>query len=1440
MRISSIVACGMAVAAMTWLGAQTAHAGTVYVDNKLSDYAGHDGSSWQMAFKTIQEGVNAAADGDTVLVAPGTYGDDQGKVAATTGYHACRVYIDKPITLKSSGGRDVTHLVGNYVEGASTSADAVGGVVIAKAAAAGTVVRGFTIRRCGTSKLGNGSNPNGGAAVYCKLDAATAMAWMPWVADCAIDDCYSCRAALRYVNVARTVITHCRATAVPTVADYCNLAWCAVAHNGVLTLDCHLLRGTKGDGATANHVINCTIQDNARNGTSTTAPRYICNTIFRQGGIYSPILRNSVFSSGRGSMGNASNPTDVSSTNATATSVFSKSDGVTAGAAVNDFRLVKATTLANATVADSPALNVGDAALLDVLPEEYRWTDCYGHAVTPVDGKIHAGAVQETMTPAAAISFNSDNTSCISVNGVHGVANIAQTVYTDTWPVCYDLQADDAATLAAASLKPFFGYLVQGGSVPDRYVFPDANERVPFVPENGRVMTLTFCLATHVVYVDAAAEDGNADTGAGTKAEPYARIQAALDAVPNSTANRAVVYVAPGTYSAGLTVNSGLHCNSRVLVSHGDTRYRVIGTGGAENTVITGEADPDAPAAWQGCSTNAVRCIRATDNCFIAFQGFTLTGGHTAGGETGISSGNSYGRGGAMLATNSERCWLVECIVTNNVAYWAGGAFANGVAVKCYFADNRVVNGGGVFSPQNNAAKGREILTSCVVDQPGMLFDTHTGVMVVNSTLRATPSTKILSGADGDFFNSILVDSAASTAGDTSKRMMGNVIWNYDYKGAAARNAEGVNYVKADPLFVDAAGGDFHVCSGSPAVGGGTAWDGLDASVWSETVAYSNYYRHIACDMDGNMPYFVNGKPTAGAYQVPGKASVTVTAQGASISVTSSGAVDWGTEVSVTATDGARQVLGLSVNGEILEGETSYTFTTSLDDHANGYAIKAVVNTNWYVDAANGTSGATGWSEASALDTLEHVMAKAESGDTVYALPGNYNVGSMIHTNLVYSLWYSKTNATVQLPSRVVVPAGVRLVSTAGAEQTFITGVKAATSTGYGEGAMRCVMMQKGAYLNGFTVTGGGTLAGETAYQYEVFDNVSGGGILCAERPGAPGPGLAPVPVTVVENCIISNNCGQGTSAAIFGSYVHCLFVKNGNGGGYCLVREPQWFYGCVADDNIVGSIAVYQPYYADFCTFGANNRGADGTSKPALHNYPVNSFWPVRNCLFLGGSNCAVKWAYGCVVPSATFLITSGNNGDPTREGIVTGAVAVDAYWRPATFDAAAVDAAADPMSAENACFQYAIPEILLRNTDFAGGQRVYNGAPDVGAGEFDWRPRYWHDLGGGSRMAVSAASPGATEAAHGVTLADGAALTTTWTLRGSANRCEYAVALTGEGALYLSVNGGEETAVSASGAQTLHLPAGANTLAFRYAGSGSATLSDFVDFAGTLLLFR
>lgn len=1439
----------LAVALSACLSCSLLAATTYYADNVNGNesYDGlsavYDGVHGPKA--KIQSAVALCAAGDTVVVAPGTYGDDQGKVAATSGYHASRVYIDKAITLMSSGGREATHIVGNYVEGASASADAVGGIVIAAEAAAGTVVQGFTIRGCGTSMRGS-NNPKGGAAMYCKLDAATAMSGMPWVADCAIDDCYSYCAAVMYVNVARTIITHCRSASTPTAAYYCNLAWCVVAHNGDDT-NTHLLQGEKTAGATANYVINCTIQDNAKNGTSVAAPRYIYNTVFWQDAICSPVLENSVFSSQRDKMGNANYPVDVSSTNETATSVFSIGNNVTAGTAANDFRLVKGAALVNATVADSPALNLGSAALLDVLPEAYRWKDCNGNSVVPVAGRIHAGAVQETMTPVAGVTL-SGKTSRLSVNGSHCVLDRTQTLYTDTWPVCYDLKGDDAATLAAVNQNPFFAFLAQNSTVPNRFLFPDSNERMPFVPENGRVMTLAAYLATHVLYVDAAAENGNADTGSGTLVDPYARIQKALDEVPNDTENLAVIYVTPGTYSSGTTVHGGLNPKSRVYASHGNTRYRVIGTGGAERTVITGESDPLAPDGWEGCTTNAMRCIHVANNCTISFQGFTLTGGHTAGGENGINSGNTYGRGGAMLDVNSERAWLVECIVTNNVAYWAGAAFANGVAVKSRFADNRTAKSDGIFSVQNVLDKGRCILSSCLVDgtatHNGALFTSIEGTIVVNSTVIGNPNQLSLNVDGCAAFNSIFDTAVATTANQASQRIMGNVLWNYNYNGTAAGNVAGVNYVKADPLFLDAANGDLHVSSGSPAVGGGTAWDGLDAAVWSETVAYSNYYRHIACDMDGNMPYFVNGKPTAGAYQAPGRASVTIAAgSGTQITSTASGnAVEWGSAVTVTAADGVRKALGISVNGVVAEGVSSYTFTPSLEDHAKGYAVAVVASTNWYVDAENGTAGATGWSADAALDTLEHVMAKAETGDTVYALPGNYNSGSMIHTNLIYSLFFSKTNSTIDLRSRVVVPAGVRLVSTEGAERTFITGVKADTSTGYGDGAMRCVLMQNGAYLKGFTVTGGGTLEGVVAYQYEVFDNVSGGGILCAERPQAPGQGRAPIPVTIVEDCIVSNNCGIGSSGAAFGSYVHCLFVENDSSGGHFTVHEPQWMYGCVVDDNVVGASAVNQPYYADFCTFGARNRDANGTAKPALQNYPGSAFWPVRNCLFLGGAKCPVKWAYGCVVPSLDFFSKNATNGEPTLEGLVAGAVEFGVDWRPTSFDAAAVDAAADPADAVNECFRYAIADALLRDTDFAGGQRVYNGAQDIGAGEFDWRSRYRLDLGRGSRVAVSAASPGATEALHGVALADGDKLTVELTPSGSnpGNPCKYVVALSGEGTLYLSVNGGEETAVQASGEKTLNLPSGVNALAFRYAGTGSAVLSDFSVISGMMLIVR
>jgi hypothetical protein len=95
--------------------------------------------SWVTAATNIQDAVDAAYVGGSILVSNGVYSAGMGVVSATTN----RVALSRPMTLESVGGPAVT-----LINGLKT----MRGVYLAE----GTSMRGFTVTNCSTSGSGGG------------------------------------------------------------------------------------------------------------------------------------------------------------------------------------------------------------------------------------------------------------------------------------------------------------------------------------------------------------------------------------------------------------------------------------------------------------------------------------------------------------------------------------------------------------------------------------------------------------------------------------------------------------------------------------------------------------------------------------------------------------------------------------------------------------------------------------------------------------------------------------------------------------------------------------------------------------------------------------------------------------------------------------------------------------------------------------------------------------------------------------------------------------------------------------------------------------------------------------------------------------------------------------------------------------------------------------
>lgn len=101
-------------------------------------------------YATIQQAINAAVDGDNVVVAPGTYMENID-------------FLGKDLVLESSGGPAVTTIDGGGMESVASFVHGEGRA---------TVIRGFTITNGGGTRIPATSSSHGGGGIFCSNNSA--------------------------------------------------------------------------------------------------------------------------------------------------------------------------------------------------------------------------------------------------------------------------------------------------------------------------------------------------------------------------------------------------------------------------------------------------------------------------------------------------------------------------------------------------------------------------------------------------------------------------------------------------------------------------------------------------------------------------------------------------------------------------------------------------------------------------------------------------------------------------------------------------------------------------------------------------------------------------------------------------------------------------------------------------------------------------------------------------------------------------------------------------------------------------------------------------------------------------------------------------------------------------------------------------------------------
>lgn len=882
----------------------TAHCATWYVDNKLESYENADGKTWETAFHRIQDAVDKAKSDDTVLVAPGTYGDDQGTVidnGDSTGkngnytYQPNRIWINnKHITLKSSEGAAVTHIVGKHAdtetgigEGAVRCISMSGNGYLP-----GTRIEGFTIRDGAALPYREGWTVNSAGEKVIVCNAAHRGGGLLFnytstethrkihVVDCVISNCVAPEGAAAY----GVTLLRCRVTgnsahrAFGGTVMQCNAANCVFDYNGAVTGEGVIGVTQKSYPVSA---VNCTFFANKgglclafNDGSQASASASVCNSLFQctpessmmlsqgsidwTGGTFSNCVADCKIAEDRGS-GNVYLNTRVKNAQLAAP-IF------------GDFRPVAEPSVPYLFGKGDP-----DFCSPSWIPEDDRDLDFLRGPRRDDDGSLTIGAIQSSVHKnGGCLTFTligPDDT--LEVNGKEFLNCNGGYFYGDDPLVQYRVRINPKTPGTEVHSCWLGGYYSMTR-------FPDVNgEMVVTAPpsSDSQMLCVQGYMASKVVWADAGYTGDDSD---GSEEKPYRTLQAAVNATAGLA--RPLVKVKPGRYGEGGAVLEG-YGNCRVVITNSVCLKAV---GGPDVTFIEG-AGGDDPCRCVGMA------VASLDQP-AAIVGFTLTGGRTRSGSEAPDTG--FMTGGALCSDSETKAQLIGCVISDCAAV-QGAAVSRGWLMNCRITGCRNLSGTSGFS--SRAVAKHSYLSGCVIGPNAYTtVSVDEGCRVWNCTVNETHDSIRLS-INARVYNVLVLNDPS----EQNTLRMDNSVAGLVIESTKDLSI-GNEYTKVGDAMVASRGeGDVRPLPGSPLLTAG-AWEGVP-----------DFFIYTIGGIYGSL--LPNGRPVVGAaYDV----AVPVTlSESRCVSVSGGLGTAFTSKrhpLTFAATDTSRLFYGFNVNGSLL------------------------------------------------------------------------------------------------------------------------------------------------------------------------------------------------------------------------------------------------------------------------------------------------------------------------------------------------------------------------------------------------------------------------------------------------------------------------------------------------------------------------------------------